>query len=55
MCKAWEDIIEEGREEGKLAILFDFVSDGIIDISMAASKAGVTEEEFKVLMKKAGF
>lgn len=63
MCKAWEEIklevIEEGklegRLEGRLELLYQLVTEGFLNIKDAASKAFVTEDEFKELMKKAGY
>lgn len=49
----WEqdvrDRIEEAREEGVLQSLCDLFKEGIISLSIAAKKAGMSEEEFKKL------
>ena len=51
MCEALADI----KLEGKLEMLFQLVSEGLLNIKDASSKALVTEDEFRELMKKAGF
>ena len=38
--------LKQGREEGSKSILFSLVMDKIIDISIAAEKAGESESEF---------
>ena len=38
--------LKKGREEGSKSILFSLVMDKIIDISVAAEKAGESETEF---------
>lgn len=71
MCKAWEElkleVIEEGlaqgmaqgmaqgRLEGRLELLYQLVTEGLLNIKEAASKASVTEDEFMELMEKAGY
>ena len=50
-----EQGIKEGNEQGKLFVLFDLVRDGLISKSQAATKAGITEEQFDSLMSEAGF
>ena len=50
-----EQGIKEGKEQGKLLALFDLVRDGLISKPQAATKAGITEEQFDSLMSEAGF
>ena len=47
MCKIMEEIKAEGEEKGKLDTLKSLVKEGFISISVAAKKAGMTEEAFK--------
>ena len=42
--------IEEGIERGKIAMLADLVSDGVLAIEDAASRLGVEPERFIELM-----
>ncbi len=51
MCKAWEDWKQEGRQEGALCILYDLISDNVIDLQEAAKRANLSEEEFCEKMK----
>ena len=59
MCKAVEDLKNEfkaegkaeGRAEGELRMLISLVTDGIISIQTAASKACMTEAEFEKCME----
>ena len=51
MCKAVEDMINDGRIEGKLEILINLVQDGILNIQDAAKRINMTEDEFKAKMK----
>ena len=55
MCKAVEDLKNEfkaeGRAEGELRMLISLVTDGIISIQTAASKAYMTEAEFEKCME----
>jgi predicted transposase YdaD len=43
---------KEAIEEGKILILFDLVTDGILTIARAAKEANLTEEEFLEKAKK---
>ena len=51
MCKIMEEIkaegIAEGKAKGKAETLKELVKEGLISISVAAKKAGMTEEAFK--------
>ena len=55
MCKAVEDLKNEfkaeGKAEGELRMLISLVTDGIISIQTAASKAYMTEAEFEKCME----
>ena len=75
MCKAIQDIRNEGRTEGlaegeargraegeykgrllgSLAMLYELVCDGLLTITQAASKAKLSEEQFKLQMEEAGY
>lgn len=44
--------IEIGREEGILETLCSLVDDGILNVSEAAKRAKISEEEFRTKMKK---
>ena len=62
VCKAWDDHLErgrregraegrtEGRTEGKREVLVSLVNDGLLAISEAAKRAGLSEADFRVLM-----
>ena len=41
---------EEGREEGRMSMLYSLASDGIISISDAAKRAGMSEDDFVIAM-----
>ena len=41
---------EEGIAEGKVNTLIELVNDGILTLSDAAKRAGMTDEEFKARM-----
>ena len=47
----YEDGKAEGREDGRMNTLRDLVKDGILSISEAAGRAGLTEELFLSKMK----
>ena len=51
-----EQGIQEGRREGILFGVYDtlkgLVQDGILTVSQAAERAGVSEDEFKAMMQK---
>ena len=55
MCKAMEDLLNDSRDEGGMKKLYELVTEGIITISQAATNAKISEEEFKMQMKNAGF
>ena len=52
MCKAIEDMRKHSREEGILEVLAGLVKDGILTITDAAKRAGLTADDF--LEKTAG-
>ena len=43
---------QEGIKEGKLKQLVDLASEGLLQISVAAEKANMSETEFEKLIKK---
>ena len=43
--------IEQGYEQGKLKILVSLVKDGLLNLSDAARRANMSEEEFLQLME----
>lgn len=47
MCAAITGIKEESRIEGKIELLFDLVTEGLLSVQNAAKKADMTEEEFE--------
>lgn len=55
MWKAIEDLITEGKTEGRLDALYELVHDGLLSIKDAAVKASMTEDTFSSEMKKAGY
>lgn len=55
MWKAIEDLIADGKTEGRLEALFELVQDGLLSIKDAALKASMTEDTFSSEMKKAGY
>ena len=42
----------EGCEQGRLSQLVDLVRDGTLDISVASSKAGMSETQFQALLNQ---
>lgn len=50
---ALQDAKDEGLEEGKFLAYLDMVNNGDISIEKAASRLGVTPEEFKKKMDEA--
>lgn len=42
-----EKALKRGRDEGRLDTLRDLVKDGLLSLSVAAKKAGMTEEKFR--------
>ncbi len=55
MWKAIEDLIADGKTEGRLEALFELVQDGLLSIKDASLKASMTEDVFSFEMKKAGY
>ena len=71
MCKAIQDIRNEGRAEGKaegrmegkaegllmgkILALYELVCDGLLTLTQAAAKAKMPEEQFKKQMEEAGY
>ena len=71
MCKAIQDIRNEGRAEGraegeargraegvvigKILGLYELVCDGLLTLTQAAAKAKIPEEQFKKQMEEAGY
>lgn len=47
MCKAVEDLIEEG----KILELISLTKDGLLSLETAATRAGMTVEEFEKSIK----
>ena len=44
---------EEGREEGNLETLVSLVKEALLSIDIAAKKANMTADEFRIAMGKA--
>lgn len=67
MCKAWDDMIldgkregiregkREGIREGQNNMLYSLVQDGSLDIEIAAKKINMTVDEFKKSMEAANY
>ena len=51
MCKAIEDIKNDGRFEGKSETLYELTQDGIITKEIAANKLNITVKKFEKDMK----
>lgn len=55
MCKAIEEIKNDGRieglAEGKIELLSELTKDGVITLSEAAKRAGMSSEEFEKILK----
>ena len=51
MCKAIEDIKNDGKREGLLEGLYELTRDGIITKETAANKLNITVEKFEKDMK----
>lgn len=52
--KEWsEEERSEGRREGKMSVLIEFVKEGYISATEAARRAGLKEEEFRQKMDEA--
>ena len=64
MCQALREIMapeieesynegrEEDREEGRIELLLDLANDNMITFEEAASKAGMTVDEFRIRVKE---
>ncbi|QFJ53757.1 hypothetical protein FXF36_02160 [Pseudobutyrivibrio xylanivorans] len=50
MCKAVEELKEEGREEGRVEMLVSLVKDGLLNIEEAAKRAHMTVTDFEKLV-----
>ena len=50
--KGLEQGIEQGIEQGRDDTLISLVHDGLLDIRIAADRAGVSVDEFTVMMKR---
>ena len=38
---------QEGRQEGRLSVLYSLVEEGVLSLADAAKRAGVSEQEFR--------
>ena len=47
--------MEEGRTEGRMALLYSLATDGVITVSEAAKRAQMSESEFVEKMKGKSF
>ena len=52
VCKAVEDMMNESKTEGAVAVLAGLVKDGLLSIKEAAHRANMTEIAFEAEMKK---
>ena len=56
MCKAFEEMLEdsrnEGRNEGKLGILSQLIEQGLLTLETAAAQVNMTPEEFQKAITK---
>ena len=52
MCKAVEDMMNESKTEGAVAVLAGLVKDGLLSIKEAARRANMTESAFEAEVKK---
>lgn len=55
MCTLWDEVREEGREEGIKTEIFSSVQEGDYGVKRGAEKLGITEEEFIKRMEAAGY
>lgn len=55
MCNLSEAIEERGVEQGKIIATYDFIQSGMITPKAGAEKLGVSVEQLKNDMEKAGF
>ena len=51
IAKGREEGIKEGIKEGTVNVLISLVKDGILSISDAAKRAGISEETFRGYIK----
>lgn len=51
MCQAIEEMIKDGKNEGRLEILIGLVQDGLLNITEAAKRADMTVDEFQSKLK----
>ena len=52
VCKAVEDMMNESKTEGAVAVLAGLVKDGLLSIKEAAHRANMTESAFEAEVKK---
>lgn len=56
VCKALDELLQderaEGREEGALGVLLHLVRDGLLNLSVAAERAGMKVEDFEIALKQ---
>ena len=50
MCQAIEEMVEDGKKEGRLEILMSLVQDGLLNVTEAAKRANMTLDEFEKSM-----
>lgn len=46
MTQVGQMLMDKGRKEGTITLLFDLYNDGDITLHKAASKSGMSEEDF---------
>lgn len=51
MCQVIEEMIKDGKNEGRLEVLIGLVRDGLLNITEAAKRADMTVDEFQSKMK----
>lgn len=47
MCKAIQEMIQDGRDEGRVQLLVTLIQSGDISLQRAASLTNMTPEEFQ--------
>ena len=52
MCQAVDEMIEDGRAEGKMQAYAGLIKDGLLSVKEAASRMHMTEEKFVEEMEK---
>ena len=50
MCYALQSMKDDARNEGKIETLAALVKDGLLDISEAAKRAGISVEDMKAML-----